>query len=1342
MDDARVTTPNPGSGRSARSGRWLRRFGDGAIWALGLSVLLVAGAALGLIAFSRRPESARIALRFVNRALTGSTDLRLTAERTLLSEHGARILRPVLSIVDSTGAARPLLTARELAIGTTWGGLLFGGADAFRLDLRDARVYLRRRPDGSWLLPAFRGTGRPPAAQARLDLDLHLANLAVIALDGLGADARAETLVAGATGEVKAQQRGSRWDVDVLDLRGRGPAAGLLGAKLAGRARYDGGALDLTRFRLESDAGWIAGAGRGRISPRLDLAGRLALGEVTWSRLARWTGQDALDLPGGVAGTSGWRAQGDSVALDGARFDVLWRDEPMTVGFDGRWAQGRLALDQGTVAWREATFHGGFELDTKQGGGWAIDGRLGSLDLAELPRLWPMPDLDASRLDGDVRLLHDRRGYTGTVRDADGTWRDLPVRDLRGTWAMAGRVQTIDARSRLGGGSVGTRGTIGPAGLDLAVSAAAVDAAAIPPATWAALGIATTPEGRVEALSARLTGPARAPRATGRARLADVGIEGATMGAADLDFDGVFGAAPEGGVTLAGRDATIGPARADTVTARVSFSDRTIVIEDLRASRGDSVLALGGRLVRDGDAWDVTFDRATWDVGEALALESEGLLRVRLESDGRIEVVRAHVLSNAGSVAAAGTWGGKSGQSDLVLELETLDLESMLAPFVPAADARGIVTGRAHIEGMGKNTVYTIDLEGRDLRWRRLNARHAIARGRLTQSTWKVEQLNLDTGRGRLKFTGDLAWAEPPALDADAAEWNRALTDAPRWHGELVADSLAVDQLADWFPQLGGWRGVLDLTCLLDGRPASPVVRVTGAIHRPGWGQATLDDFDVDLRYHDDLVTVHRLAMAGPDSLGPSVTGSMPLSLGWGVKNEERLPDRPMEIDAFAHGVDLSIVPLLLPQIAAAGGKFDFDARLTGTPRKPELAGSITIRDGIVRPASREEVLTDVDGRVVLEGDKLIIQSLTARQGKRGRLVVKPGGSGTIEDLRLVEYALDVQLEKITAFSSGEYVIVLDAALQVTDGIDAGGPLPLPHITGTAFVDEALFLYNFADPTRQQMTQGPLVLPPWTYAIDVDADKNVWYRPTDANIEGRLTGFRVMQDADRFRMLGEVEALRGRYYFLGNGFDLQTGNLFFDAAQEMDPTVDAVLTTEKVLDTSQSNSTRETITLTVTGRAQSPRVTLTSTPSALAQGEIVRLLTYGQIKNSGGTALVAAGSQMLARQLSQEVPEVEKYLGTIEVGQRYSEGKDDYASEAFTTVGLTRYFTNDLLVRYSQVVGDVSQTDAVDYQDLTAEYRLNRLLFLSGQVTRRRGVLITSQDQTIYNLDVRARHEY
>jgi autotransporter translocation and assembly factor TamB len=231
-------------------------------------------------------------------------------------------------------------------------------------------------------------------------------------------------------------------------------------------------------------------------------------------------------------------------------------------------------------------------------------------------------------------------------------------------------------------------------------------------------------------------------------------------------------------------------------------------------------------------------------------------------------------------------------------------------------------------------------------------------------------------------------------------------------------------------------------------------------------------------------------------------------------------------------------------------------------------------------------------------------------------------------------------------------------------------------------------------------------------------------------------------------MLGNVEALRGRYFFLENGFDLVTGTLAFDAANPLDPMIDATLTTEKVhtvpgsSDAQGPSNVRETITLTVVGRATAPRVTLTSS-SGLSQAAIVEILTYGQVRGQGGRALVAAGSQWVARQLVSEVPEIREVLGDFELGQRVSEGDATSASQSFTTVGVTRYFTRDLLVRYSQVVGDVSQTAAVDYQDLTAEYRLNRLLFLSGQVTRRRGVLvITAQDQTIYNLEVRARHEY
>jgi len=543
-------------------------------------------------------------------------------------------------------------------------------------------------------------------------------------------------------------------------------------------------------------------------------------------------------------------------------------------------------------------------------------------------------------------------------------------------------------------------------------------------------------------------------------------------------------------------------------------------------------------------------------------------------------------------------------------------------------------------------------------------------------------------------------------------------------------------------PALGGWRGSLDATFTLAGRPADPSLTVKGTLRQPGWGQATLDDFALDLTYEDEVVRVHRFAMAGPDSVGPAVQGTLPLRLGWGVSAEERLPDRPMDLTLFARGLDLSLVPLVLPQIAAAGGRFDLDARLTGTPRKPVVEGDMTVRDGVVRPASREEVLTAVNGRFLLRGDRLEIASLSARQGQEGTFVVRPGGFGTIRNLRLESYELAVDVRNGTGFSSGEYVIVIDGEFRIEDGVDLGGPLPLPHITGTARVREGVFLYNFADPSRQLATQGPLKQPPWTYVIDVEAVNNVWYRPVDANIEGRLTDFQVVQELDQFYMLGGVEALRGRYYFLANGFEVEEGTMTFDATRLNDPLMNARLTTEKVLE--QGLGERETITLTVTGRASKPNVTLTSSPSALSQTDIVTLLTYGQLE-AGRTAVVTAGSQYLVRQLTREFPELNEYFGEVELGQTVSE-KDvgtNTAAQTYTTVNLTRYFTRDLLVRYSQVVGDVSQSSAVDYQDLTAEYRLNRLLILSGQVTRRRGVLVTSsQDRTIYNLDVRARHEY
>ena len=1324
--------------------RWRRHAaaaGAGAVWVSGLAVVVVALGVLGVVWFSRRPEGGRLSLQLANRALARVSNLRLSAERSLLLEHGARLIRPVVSVIDSTGQAHPLLVAEDVVVHTSWWSLLRGTPESFAIELKRPDITFERRADGHLWLPAFHSSGRPPSSTARGDYRIHLAGGSVRVRN---AEGRFDTLAAGIELTARARQRAPHWDIVLDQGTGELPAADLRLVRAEGEAAFENGRLEVPQVRLRTNAGWVEAHALGTVLPRIDLSGALEVGEWNWRRIAQWLDAPALDVSGGFAGGMAFAASGDTVRFTDGDFDVLWRDEPAHITAGGRWGDGLLTLDPATVEWRRTSLAGTFRWDSRPRGGWSIDGRLAGLDLAELPRLWPMAPLDPSSIDASVRLGGDANGLVGTVARGSGRWRDITFSALEGMWRLAGDVQSIDARAAPLGGALTVRGTIGPHAIDLATTANGIAAGALPSAWWSGLGLAHAPAGRIEALDARISGPASAPSVVGTARVREAAYDAFAVDAATLVFDGRAGAGAGGIVRAQATDGNLGPARADSATADLTFAGDRVTVTSFRAVRGDSILVFRGEATRAGRAWRLQLEDLSWNVGTSLALTGDGPLVARLEPGGAIVIERMHVISNAGSFAAHGTWGGRGAATDLAVDLEKLDLEAILGALVEGAPGRGVVTGHAQVSGPADALVYNVDLEGNDLRWRGFEPRSVVARGRFAGDVWQAERLEIDTGRGRLRFDGTVEWDRPPDLGGGSAAWNDALTRSPRWHGKLVADSLAVDLIATWLPQVGGWRGVLDATFALDGRPAAPLLGVTGTLHRPGWGQATLEDFAIDLDYRDELVRVRKFAVAGPESIGPAISGELPLRLGWGVAEGDRLPDRPMHLVGHARGLDLGLVPLVLPQIAAAGGRFDFDAQVTGTPKRPDVSGAITLRDGIVRPAGREEVLTAVNGRIALQGDSLAIENLSAQQGKRGRYTVRPGGHGSIRNLRIQTYALDVDVRAGTAFSSGEYVLVMDGEFAVTNGLDLGGPMPLPHIEGTARVQEGLFLYNFADPSRAEATQGPLTAPPWTYRIAVEARNNVWYRPSDANIEGKLNDFEVIQEPNRFLLLGGVEALRGRYFFLENGFDLVTGTLAFDTAKPLDPVINATLTTEKVRAAREANTpVRETITLTVSGRAMSPLVTLSSS-SGRSQAEIVSLLTVGQIKG-GGRALVATGSQFLARQLINQVPEIGNLLGNVEVGERVSEGDlgSKTASQSFTTVGVTRYFTRDLLVRYSQVVGDVSQTAAVDYQDLTAEYRLNRLLFLSGQVTRRRGTLvITPQDQTIYNLDVRARHEY
>jgi hypothetical protein len=226
-----------------------------------------------------------------------------------------------------------------------------------------------------------------------------------------------------------------------------------------------------------------------------------------------------------------------------------------------------------------------------------------------------------------------------------------------------------------------------------------------------------------------------------------------------------------------------------------------------------------------------------------------------------------------------------------------------------------------------------------------------------------------------------------------------------------------------------------------------------------------------------------------------------------------------------------------------------------------------------------------------------------------------------------------------------------------------------------------------------------------------------------------------------------VEAIRGTYQFLSNKFQVDSGTLVFDSVEPLNPTVSASAHADL---TSTNPPTRVTITL--SDRIQTPLITMTD-DQGRSQSDIATMLALGynpkeQQANSkdAGVTATALGSQYLLRQFSQQFPEITPILGDVTYGTQIVETGDGGRKQVVPTIGIRRDFSPALSLNYSQIVG-APTTSSINLQvrDFGAEYRINRIFYLTGEILERRpGTSASSaaQSQFEYNLDLRARHEY
>lgn len=641
---------------------------------------------------------------------------------------------------------------------------------------------------------------------------------------------------------------------------------------------------------------------------------------------------------------------------------------------------------------------------------------------------------------------------------------------------------------------------------------------------------------------------------------------------------------------------------------------------------------------------------------------------VRLASPTRIVIVNGNAqLSNltlatgTGSVAVNGTAGSVL---DLTAKIDALPA-SLINTFLPAINAAGTISGTINATGTTSAPSIKYDLEWSDAQLRqmrdagiapfRLEASGSFAKGTVTLDRTRM------TGDGGLELEASgrvlLKAGEPPALDINAKA--RAIPAA-------LANAFA--------PGLDA-KGMISGTVTATGTPEAPAVRYdlawkNAAVSQTATaGLATMDvtakgelkggTVTIDLRLSGgggiSLTGGGSVALAGDKALNLKFNGQFPFSVLAG-----RLAAQGFTLDGIAR-VDLA---------------------LAGTAAAPAISGTVSSSGARLVDVRRNLAVTNLAVNVALQNNTATISRLTGDLSGGGKLSV----AGTIGFAPGSGFPADLKITLAQAvYADGRLIAATaDGALTLTgpllSGPVLGGKVTLTKaaITVPARLPTSLAAVDVrhrnapADVLKQMEEIRPKsakgASDPIALNLQISAPNGIFVRGRgiDAELGGDLT---IGGTAVAPAVSGGFKMRRGRIVILAKRLDFTDGDITFGGG------LIPVLNME-----ASTTSAQTTITVDVTGLANDPTITFSSSP-ALPQDEVLARLIFGQSMSrlsplqiaqlaDAVTQLAGGGSTSLLETLRSNLGVDDLDINTDETGQ--------------TTVSVGRYINNRTYVQIEQ----------------------------------------------------------
>ena len=401
--------------------------------------------------------------------------------------------------------------------------------------------------------------------------------------------------------------------------------------------------------------------------------------------------------------------------------------------------------------------------------------------------------------------------------------------------------------------------------------------------------------------------------------------------------------------------------------------------------------------------------------------------------------------------------------------------------------------------------------------------------------------------------------------------------------------------------------------------------------------------------------------------------------------------------------------PMLEARGERATGTLSVNATLTGPVRAPEIGGTIELAHGDLRDYAQGVHLSDISAHLVAAGQGILrIASLTAHAAP-GELSVT-GTVGVLQpkipiDLQLIaKNAQPVSSDLLTSNLGSDVKVrgTLRERISVSGRINLnrtviGIPNALPP-------DVAVL---------EVRRPGQAPPPPPEHKLVVDLDLSL-HAPREILVQGRGLNAELGGDlhiggtTDIPRVSGGFELIRGTFALASTQLTFTKGEVSFNGMglkHNIDPMIDF---------TAQSTVADATVTLHITGLADSPQFELSSTPP-LPQDEILARLLFGE-----------SASQLTALQLAQigaalaslsgvggsgpnPLAKVQKALGLdrLSVGGGSTTGAGGTQSSG-ASVEAGRYVSNRVFVGAKQSTTGFSQVE-VDV-DLSKHLKLQTRL--------------------------------